>query len=111
TLLLNFGIVASRGIKRGRYLGQPHLSERLTITGAEAERFDQRIGFRLERKRSLRQHRTANTNVDVVPFVSEPITRAVRSTTLSHAEHKFFDDYRRNRRRPSLEKLGRMVAL
>ena len=35
----------------------------------------------------------------------------MRSTTLSHAEHKLFDDYRRNRRRPSLEKLGRMVAL
>jgi phosphate starvation-inducible protein PhoH/intein/homing endonuclease len=109
--LLNFGIVASRGIKRGRYLGQPHFSERLTITGAEAERFDERIGFRLERKRSLRQHRTANTNVDVVPFVSGPITRAVRSTTLSQAEHKLFDDYRRNRRRPSHDKLGRLVAL
>jgi phosphate starvation-inducible protein PhoH/intein/homing endonuclease len=111
TVLLNFGIVASRGIKRGRYLGQPHLSERLTITGAEAERFDERIGFRLERKRSLRQHRTANTNVDVVPFVSGLITRAVRSTTISHAEHKLVEDYRRNRRRPSHEKLGRMVAL
>ena len=109
--LLNFGIVASRGIKRGRYLGQPHLSERLTITGAEAERFDQWIGFRLERKRSLRQHRAANTNVDVVPFVSGLLTRAVRSTTISHAEHKFVEDYRRNRRRPSHEKLGRMVAL
>jgi phosphate starvation-inducible protein PhoH len=110
-VLLNFGIVASRGIKRGRYLGQPHLSERLTITGAEAERFDERIGFRLERKRSLRQHRTADTNVDVVPFVSGSITRAVRSTTISHAEHKLVEDYRRNRRRPSHDKLGRIVAL
>jgi phosphate starvation-inducible protein PhoH len=111
TVLLNFGIVASRGVKRGRYLGRPHFSERLTITGAEAERFDQWIGFRLERKRSLRQRRTVNTNVDVVPFVSGLITRAVRSTTLSHAEHKVVEDYRRNRRRPSHDKLGRLVAL
>jgi phosphate starvation-inducible protein PhoH/intein/homing endonuclease len=111
TALLNFGIVASRGIKRGRYKGQPHLSERLTITGADAERFDERIGFRLERKRSLRQLRTVNTNVDVVPFVSGLLTRAARSTSLTHAEHKVFDDYRRNRRHPSHDKLGRMVAL
>jgi phosphate starvation-inducible protein PhoH/intein/homing endonuclease len=111
TVLLNFGIVASRGVKRGRYQGQPHLSERLTITGAEAERFDQHIGFRLERKLRLRQHRTVNTNVDVVPYLGAAITRAVRSTTLSHSEHKLVEDYRRNRRRPSHVKLGQMVAL
>jgi phosphate starvation-inducible protein PhoH/intein/homing endonuclease len=111
TVLLNFGIVASRGIKKGRYKGRPHLSERLTITGAEAERFDELIGFRLERKRALRRQRTVNTNVDVVPFVSRPLTAAVRSTTISHAEHKRFDDYRRARRQPSYDKLGRLVAL
>ena len=111
TVLLNFGIVASRGIKRGRYKGQRHLSERLTITGADAQCFDALIGFRLERKRALRQRRTINTNVDVVPSVSRAITTAVRSTTLSHAEHKAFDDYRRGRRRPSYDKLGRLVTL
>jgi phosphate starvation-inducible protein PhoH/intein/homing endonuclease len=111
TVLLNFGIVASRGTKRGRYKGQRHLSERLTIAGAEAEHFDELIGFRLERKRALRRRRTFNTNVDVVPFVSRPMITAVRSTTLSHAEHKAFDDYRRGRRRPSYDKLGRLVAL
>jgi phosphate starvation-inducible protein PhoH/intein/homing endonuclease len=111
TVLLNFGIVASRGIKRGRYKGMRHLSERLTIAGAEAERFDDLIGFRLERKRALRQRRTINTNVDVIPFVSRQINSAVRSTTLSHAEHKIVEDYRRGRRRPSYDKLGRLVAL
>jgi phosphate starvation-inducible protein PhoH len=111
TVLLNFGIVASRGIKRGRYKGLRHLSERLTIAGAEAERFDELIGFRLERKRALRQRRTVNTNVDVIPFVSRQINSAVRSTTLSHAEHKVVEDYRRGRRRPSYDKLGRLVAL
>jgi phosphate starvation-inducible PhoH-like protein len=111
TVLLNFGIVASRGIKRGRYKGMRHLSERLTITGAEAERFDELIGFRLEHKRALRQRRTVNTNVDVIPFVSQPINSAVRSTTLSHKEHKVVEDYRRGRRKPSYDKLGRLVAL
>jgi len=111
TVLLNFGIVASRGIKKGRYKGQRHLSERLTITGAEAERFDAMIGFRLERKRVLRRQRTVNTNVDVVPFVSRPLSAAARSTTISHDEHKRFDDYRRARRRPSYDTLGRLVAL
>jgi phosphate starvation-inducible protein PhoH/intein/homing endonuclease len=110
-VLLNFGIVVSRGSKKGRYKGQRHLSERLTITGADAERFDALIGFRLERKRTLRQHQRTNTNVDVVPFVSRSIRAAVRSTTISHREHKLFDDYRRGRRRPSYDKLGRLVAL
>jgi phosphate starvation-inducible protein PhoH/intein/homing endonuclease len=110
-VLLNFGIVASRGIKKGRYNGAAHLSERLTITGAEAERFDQLIGFRITRKRALRQHRTVNTNVDVVPFQSERLKVAMRSTTLSHREHKRLDDYRGDRRSPAYPKLGSLVAL
>ena len=111
TVLLNFGIVAGRATKRGRYQGRRHLSERLTVAGAEAERFDELIGFRLERKRALRRRKRVNTNVDLVPFISGAMTAAVRSTTLSHAEHKAFDDYRRGRRRPSYDKLGRLVAL
>jgi phosphate starvation-inducible protein PhoH/intein/homing endonuclease len=111
TVLLNFGIVASRGIKRGRYKGQPHFSERLTITGAEAERFDTLIGFRIERKRALRQPRRINTNVDVVPFLGGTIRAAMRTATISHREHKLFSDYRHERRRPSYDKLGRLVAL
>jgi len=111
TVLLNFGIVAARGAKSGRYRGQPHFSERLTIAGAEADRFDALIGFRLERKRRLRKHPRANTNVDVIPLLGPTITAAVRSTTVSHADHKVFEDYRRGRRRPSYPKLEYMVAL
>src|SRR5438093_1637747 len=111
TVLLNFGVVAARGIKRGRYQGPVHYSERLTITGVEAERFDALIGFRLERKRRLRKLKTANTNVDVIPFLASTITTAVRSTTLSHKDHKVFDDYRRGRRKPSYAKLEYLVAL
>jgi phosphate starvation-inducible protein PhoH len=111
TVLLNFGIVAERGIKRGRYQGQVQFSERLTITGVEAERFDALIGFRLERKRSRRKLKPANTNVDVIPFLASSITAAVRSTTLSHKDHKVVDDYRRGRRKPSYAKLGYLAVL
>jgi len=46
-----------------------------------------------------------------VPFVSRQIKSAVRSITLSHKEHKVVEDYSRGRRRPSYDKLGRLVAL
>jgi phosphate starvation-inducible protein PhoH/intein/homing endonuclease len=111
TVLLNFGIVAARGVKRGRYKGRPHISQRLTITGVEARRFDERIGFRLERKRSRRRWAPANTNVDVVPFIAPAIRAAMRTSTLTHAQHKTFGDYRIGRRRPSYDALGRLVAL
>src|SRR5207245_10763549 len=107
----NFGIVAARAIKRGRYLGRPHISQRLTITGAEAVRFDERIGFRLERKRSRRRTARANTNVDLIPFVAPSIRAAIRSATLSHCEHKLFSDYRSARRPPRDARLDRLVAL
>ncbi len=110
-VLLNFGIAASRGIKRGMYDGRRHLSERLTITGADAERFDALVGFRLERKRARRRQRTVNTNVDVVPLISRQLDTAVRATTLTHDQHKVFEDYRSARRRPSYEKLGQLVGL
>ena len=87
TVLLNFGVVAARGIKRGRYQGQVHYSERLTITGVEAERFDALIGFRLERKRRRRKHARTKTN------------------------HEVFDNYRRGRRKPSYPKLEYLAAL
>jgi phosphate starvation-inducible protein PhoH/intein/homing endonuclease len=111
TVLLNFGIVAARGVKRSRYQGRPHVSQRLTITGVEARRFDERIGFRLERKRSRRRWAPANTNVDVVPFVAPAIRSAMHSAVLTHAQHKLFCDYRIGRRRPSYDKLGSLVAL
>ena len=111
TVLLNFGIVAARGVKRGRYEGRPHISQRLTITGVDARRFDERIGFRLERKRSRRRWAPWNTNVDVVPFIAPAIRAAMRSATLTHAQHKTFGDYRIGRRRPSYEALGHLVAL
>jgi len=111
TILLNLGVVAMRGVKRGRYQGQPHLSQRLTMAGAEAERFHERVGFRLERKRALRQDRPANPNVDVVPHMAGLIDTAIRLVTLSRAQHRALYDYRTGRRRPGYEKLGAMVSL
>jgi phosphate starvation-inducible protein PhoH/intein/homing endonuclease len=111
TVLLNFGIVAARGVKRGRYQGRRHISQRLTITGVDARRFDERIGFRLERKRSRRRWAPFNTNVDVVPFIAPAIRAAMRTATLTHSQHKAFGDYRIGRRRPSYDTLGRLVAL
>lgn len=110
-VLLNFGIVASKLIKRGRYHGQPHISHLLTIAGAEAERFHELIGFNLERKRRRRQIRRLNPNVDVVPYMGAHLSRAMHGTVFTRAEHQLFGDYRREYRRPSYGKLIELVGL
>ena len=111
TVLLNFGIVAARGVKNGRYKGARHQSELLTIAGVEAERFHQLIGFGLERKRVLQQIRPRNVNVDLVPHCADSLSAAVRSTVMSRADHKLFHDYRIARRAPSYAKLGALVEV
>ncbi|HSE96813.1 MAG TPA: LAGLIDADG family homing endonuclease, partial [Blastocatellia bacterium] len=85
-VLLNFGIIASKAIKRGRYKGREHISYLLTIAGAEAEHFHELIGFGLERKRARRKARPSNTNIDVVPHIGGLLSTAVRSATFSRAE-------------------------
>jgi phosphate starvation-inducible protein PhoH/intein/homing endonuclease len=109
-VLLNFGIVSSKSVKRGKYKGATHISHMLAIAGVEAERFHEMIGFTLERKRDRRQSRLHNPNVDVVPCMGSLIDAAVRSATLTRAEHKTFYDYRIERRRPSYAKLEKLVA-
>ncbi len=109
-VLLNFGIVASVAVKHTRYLGKPYISHKLTMAGAEAERFHELVGFGLERKRARRQVKQPNTNFDVVPGIGNLITAAVRSATLTHAEHKRLWDYRIERRRPSYVKLEEIVT-
>ncbi len=110
-LLLNFGIVGSLGIKRGRYRGEVHLSHRLVIAGAEAERFSERIGFAIARKCSLVRPPKRNVNVDLIPFVGAQLHAAMRETTLTRAEHRRFADYRRGSRRPSYAKLAELVGI
>ena len=110
-VLLNFGIVGLKAIKRTRYLGEPHISHLLTMAGAEAEKFHELIGFNLERKRARRQVRLSNPNVDVVPHIGSLITAATRSATFTRAEHQIFADYRRERRRPSYAKLAQIVSV
>jgi phosphate starvation-inducible protein PhoH/intein/homing endonuclease len=83
-LLLNLGIVASKGIKWGRYRGRRNLSHRLVIAGIEAERFFDLVGFTLPRKCSLKRATARNANVDLIPFVGSQQIAAMGSTTLSH---------------------------
>ena len=108
-ILLNFGIVAARGVKNGRYKGAAHRSQLLTLAGADAEMFHQFIGFGLARKSALAQTRTRNPNVDLVPHCADLLSAAVRSTRMSRANHKLFHDYRISRRTPSYAKLGELV--
>ena len=111
TVLLNFGVVAAKSVKRTRYRGEPHVSHLLTMAGAEAERFHELIGFALERKRARRAARRANPNVDLVPHVGPHISAALRGITLTRTEHKLLWDYRRETRRPSYAKLEQLVGL
>ncbi|HJQ69787.1 MAG TPA: PhoH family protein [Blastocatellia bacterium] len=111
TVLLNFGIVASRAIKRGCYRGEQHISYLLTIAGGEADLFHELIGFGLARKRARRQIRRRNPNLDVVPHAGMLIASAVRSVEMTRAEHGLFRDYRSERRRPSYAKLQQMVTV
>jgi phosphate starvation-inducible protein PhoH/intein/homing endonuclease len=110
-VLLNFGIVAAKAIKRGRYQNRQHISHLLTIAGAEAERFHDVIGFALERKRARRQSKRANPNIDVVPYLGAHLNSAMRGTVFTRAEHHLFADYRREDRRPSYAKLGQLVEI
>ena len=110
-VLLNFGIVASKSVKRTHLSGRQHVSYLLTMSGAETERFHEMIGFALDRKRARRQTRPTNTNIDVVPYLGAHLSAAMRGTVFTRAEHKFFGDYRRESRRPSYDKLEKLVSI
>jgi phosphate starvation-inducible protein PhoH/intein/homing endonuclease len=110
-VLLNFGVVAAKRIRRVRYGGAERTYYDLEMRGREAARFHETIGFRLERKRALRKDAPTNTNVDVVPYVSALVDAAVRGVVLSRALHKRVGDYRSGRRQPSYEKIADILAL
>ena len=110
-ILLNFGIVAVKSNKRGTYLGKPHFSYLLTISGEEAEKFDALIGFNLERKKTRRILRKSNPNVDFIPHLGLHLNAALRSAVLTRAQHKRFWDYRIERRRPSYSKLAELLNI
>ncbi len=109
-VLLNFGIVASKAIKRTTYRGEAHISHILSIAGVEAERFHEMIGFALDRIRARRQARSHNPNVDIVPHIGSLINTAVLGATFTRGEHKLLYDYRIERRRPSYSKLENLIA-
>jgi phosphate starvation-inducible protein PhoH/intein/homing endonuclease len=81
----------------------------LDLRGADAARFLERVGFRLERKQQRAQPATRNTNLDVLPNIARVLDGAVRRQRLTHATHKWLHDYRIARRRPSYPKLREIV--
>ena len=109
-VLLNFGIVASKGLKRTRYHGKPHIAHRLVIAGSEVDRFAELIGFSVERKCSLVPPPRRDANVEVIPSVGEQLDLVMGGTGLTRAEHPRFSDYRRGSRRPSDAKLAELVS-
>ncbi|MGH2740360.1 MAG: PhoH family protein [Actinomycetota bacterium] len=110
-VLLNLGIVSGRTLKRGTYGGRPHVSQLLTINGAEADRFASLVGIGLERKRRLLRAAKRNTNIDVVPNVSGLLREAIGTARFARADHRLFQDYRVTRRRPSPAKLRQLVGV
>ncbi len=110
-ILLNFGVVASKTVRRKRYKGEPRICHQLTMAGVEAERFHRLVGFDLERKRALRQVRQPNTNIDVVPHIGSVLSAAVHSASFPRFEHQLFGDYRRQQRRPSYSKLEQFIGI
>ncbi len=110
-VLLNFGIVSAKSEKKTKYRNEMRQSFLLSITGKDAQVFDDLINFGLERKRNRRKNLKFNANVDVIPHLSGHLNFAVKSTTLTRAEHKKFGDYRIERRRPSYDKLNELLEL
>jgi hypothetical protein len=72
-LLLRFGIMCSRRPKMVK--GYDHTYWRLTISGADAIRYQAKLGFISDRKRdaSLQVPSTRNSNLDVVPHLAPAV--------------------------------------
>lgn len=68
-LLLMFGIVARRYFVANKHKGD----WRVEMKGQEAQKFFDRVGFRLQRKQAISEHKPArfNTNIDLVPYLPE----------------------------------------
>ena len=77
-LLLGFGIVGRRAAKHVK--GRSHTYWRMTITGEEARRYREQVGFHETRKQEALQvlDRVPNPNLDVVPF-AVPLVEEVRA--------------------------------
>ncbi len=110
-VLLNLGIVVDKAIKKTNYKNRVCNSFLLSISGTEAEKFDELVGFGLERKRARRQSQKTNTNIDIIPNLTKHLNSAVTSTVLTRSEHKKFWDYRIERRRPSYNKLAGLLEI
>jgi Rad3-related DNA helicase/intein/homing endonuclease len=94
-LLLRFGIVASLSLKNGRYLGQRHVSWRLTVSGKQnVEAFNEHLGpfvvgdkaKRLMAATRRLMRTKSNPNYDVIPREIMPaVMDALTATGLNDA--------------------------
>lgn len=123
-LLLRFNILCSRRPKKVK--GYDHTYWRVTITGEDAVRYWQEIGFVSQRKQAafVDTPSTRNTNLDVVPHLSVDVGRlfdailAKAGTNISgfrRLHGPSFDNtvshVRRGRRNPTYSFLTKMLAL
>jgi len=108
-MLLNFGILARKRLKRTIYRGERRISYQLEVGGTDADVFAREIGTALPRKQALFRERRRNTNVDVIPFVSRWIRAGSLGGRFSREEHKRLEDYKTGRRAPSYGKLGEIL--
>ncbi len=111
TMLLNFGILARKRPKRTLDRGERRMSYQLEIGGAAADVFAREIGTALPRKQALFQERTRNTNVDVIPFVSQWSDAGCSGGRFPREVRKRLEDYQTGRRAPSHAKLEEILGL
>ena len=111
-LLLNLGILANKRPRWTWYRDQRRLSYQLEMTGSDADRFYETVGFRLPRKQLLQWPRVRNTNIDVIPHIYQVIRSAIAAGTFPReVHHGALDDYKRGRRQPGYKALGNIVGL
>lgn len=100
-LLLQFGIVSKLSRKENDYLG----AWGIRITGNNARKFYDRIGFRLKRKQEKKHllPEVSNGNIDVVPYLPE------RKSTIPKSEKTNLYRYFNGKRKASYQTLTRIA--
>jgi replicative DNA helicase len=101
-MLLQFGIVSKLSRKENAYRG----AWLIRITGDNARKFYDNVGFRLSRKQERRNllPKVSNGNLDIVPYLPQ------RVSVIPHSEKTNLYRYFNGKRAPSYEVLGRMAA-
>jgi replicative DNA helicase len=101
-MLLQFGIVSKLSRKENAYRG----AWLIRITGDNARKFYDNVGFRLSRKQERRNllPEVSNGNLDLVPYLPQ------RQSVIPHSEKTNLYRYFNGKRAPSYDVLGRIAA-